>query len=392
MFNGQPQGTRMGGTQTQNGLPRQTNTWTTNGPGGSRTHFSASVRVFPSGGGGEGNINMNQSLNYVQAIMQTMQASMQANAMQNQNNHDPRNNNRGQPQDPFDFLTNALFSLRNPANAAHGDAVYTEEALDRIISQMMEQAGASSAPGPASAAAIAALPKKRADKEMMGSEGKAECSVCMDNVELGDEVTVLPCKHWFHGDCVGAWLKEHDTCPHCRKGITPKEGPNDQPRSPDQQPRFNQNFPGAPVFAMGGRPPQFPGAPNGQQIPHPAMPGAFTQPGMQHPYVPGGYSAYPEPRNFVSPPQPPPHPSMGMGTPPGPGLQPPPFIPPLQQRDSQSQQWGRHSRRPSSARGSVHSHSSSGEGNSGNGGGASRVAGWFRNLRGTGNSGSGNAG
>ncbi len=131
--------------------------------------------------------------------------------------------------------------LLNPANAAHGDAVYTEEALDRVISQFMEAQNGSAAPGPASAAAIAALPKKEVDKSMMGSDGKAECSVCMDNVEIGDEVTVLPCTHWFHGECVGAWLKEHDTCPHCRQGIMPKEpGSADQPRSPGQAPRNNQ--------------------------------------------------------------------------------------------------------------------------------------------------------
>lgn len=131
--------------------------------------------------------------------------------------------------------------LFNPANAAHGDAVYTEEALDRVISQFMEAQNGSAAPGPASAAAIAALPKTEADKSMMGSDGKAECSVCMDNVEIGDEVTVLPCTHWFHGECVGAWLKEHDTCPHCRQGIMPKEpDAPDQPRSQGQAPRNSQ--------------------------------------------------------------------------------------------------------------------------------------------------------
>lgn len=111
----------------------------------------------------------------------------------------------------------------NPANAAHGDAVFTQEALDRVISQLMEQTAGSNAPGPASEAAIQALPKKQVDQEMLGSDGKAECSICMDNVTIGDEVTVLPCKHWFHGECVTSWLKEHDTCPHCRQGIS-KDG------------------------------------------------------------------------------------------------------------------------------------------------------------------------
>lgn len=134
--------------------------------------------------------------------------------------------------------------LLNPANAQHGDAVYSEEALDRIISQFMEAQSGHSAPGPASAAAIAALPKKKVDDSMLGSDGKAECSVCMDNVSVGDDVTVLPCSHWFHGECVGAWLKEHDTCPHCRQGIMPKNSEagrtDDAPRQPGQAPRISQ--------------------------------------------------------------------------------------------------------------------------------------------------------
>jgi hypothetical protein len=54
---------------------------------------------------------------------------------------------------------------------------------------------------------------------MMGADGKAECSICMDAVELGTEVTVLPCTHWFHYNCIEPWLSQHNTCPHCRRSI-----------------------------------------------------------------------------------------------------------------------------------------------------------------------------
>jgi E3 ubiquitin-protein ligase RNF115/126 len=59
---------------------------------------------------------------------------------------------------------------------------------------------------------------------MMGDNGKAECSICMDDVSIGDKVTYLPCTHWFHRPCIEAWLREHDTCPHCRKGISADAG------------------------------------------------------------------------------------------------------------------------------------------------------------------------
>lgn len=178
----------------------------------------------------------------------------------------------GPPAPPLHLFAQFL----NPANAQHGDAVYSEEALDRIISQFMEAQNGSSAPGPASAAAIAGLPKKNVDDSMLGSDGKAECSVCMDNVSVGDEVTVLPCSHWFHGECVGAWLKEHDTCPHCRQGIMPKDSESgqggDAPRQPGQAPRNSQ-------------PPLSPGHENGFRF---AWSSASqpTSPGQQEPHPP----------------------------------------------------------------------------------------------------------
>ncbi|KAH8804761.1 hypothetical protein F5884DRAFT_859375 [Xylogone sp. PMI_703] len=116
-------------------------------------------------------------------------------------------------------LQGLFASIFNPANAVHGDAVYSQEALDRIITTLMEQHPTSNAPGPASPSAIASLPKKKLDEEMLGPELKGECSVCMDDVFVGNEVVVLPCTHWFHEQCASMWLGEHNTCPICRKGL-----------------------------------------------------------------------------------------------------------------------------------------------------------------------------
>ena len=186
----------------------------------------------------------------------------------------------GQQMPPLHLFAQIL----NPANAQHGDAVYSEEALDRIISQFMEAQNGHTAPGPASAAAIAALPKKAVDDSMLGSDGKAECSVCMDNVVVGDEVTVLPCSHWFHGECVGAWLKEHDTCPHCRQGIMPKSSDSGQadntPRQPGQAP-------------LNSQPPLSPGHENGLRFAWHQQPSEShpTYPSQQEPHAPSSRHA-----------------------------------------------------------------------------------------------------
>ena len=132
-----------------------------------------------------------------------------------------------------------LFNFFGNPHGTHGDGVYTQEALDRIITQLMEQHQAGNAPGPASDAAIKALPSRPITTSDQGESGKAECSICMDEVPLGENVTELPCHHWFHFDCIKAWLGEHDTCPHCRQGITARDavgGDAAQPRSPHQAP------------------------------------------------------------------------------------------------------------------------------------------------------------
>ncbi|KAF1940524.1 hypothetical protein EJ02DRAFT_445405 [Clathrospora elynae] len=133
-----------------------------------------------------------------------------------------------------------------PGGANLGDFAHSQEALDRIVSQLMEQTATSNAPGPATRADIDSLARKNVTEEMLGEEHKAECSICMDEVNIGEEVTALPCNHWFHHQCVSAWLLEHDTCPHCRKGITKRaEGESNSAGSPGAQADRTSQMPGS---------------------------------------------------------------------------------------------------------------------------------------------------
>jgi hypothetical protein len=93
------------------------------------------------------------------------------------------------------------------------------------MSNLMEQAQQGGGAPPASQADIASIPKKKVDEEMLGENGKAECTICMDEVKLGQEVSEMYCQHWFHTHCIEAWVSEHDSCPHCRK--TTAEGRED---------------------------------------------------------------------------------------------------------------------------------------------------------------------
>lgn len=53
-------------------------------------------------------------------------------------------------------------------------------------------------------------------------DGKLEfptCSVCIVDFALGDKGMFLPCGHTFHPDCIKPWLRDHNTCPVCRKEL-----------------------------------------------------------------------------------------------------------------------------------------------------------------------------
>lgn len=132
-------------------------------------------------------------------------------------NANPNQNDDNTPR-PNGFQ--AMFSTSfRPGAGRFGDAVYSQEALDQILTALMEESTMSNAPSPASPEAIAALPRVKLDYKLLGPEGKGECSICMEELKIGDEVMVLSCNHWFDEACATAWLKEHNTCPICRKGI-----------------------------------------------------------------------------------------------------------------------------------------------------------------------------
>ncbi|EMT66461.1 Putative RING finger protein P32A8.03c [Fusarium odoratissimum] len=173
----------------------------------------------------------------VTAISMTIGANQRASFFQNMlrdivppppaHNHGGEEGAGGPPPGLAQSLQDIL-NLLNPANAMHGDAVYSQEALDRIITGLMEANPQSNAAPPATEEALKNLERKPIDKQMLGSEGKAECTICIDEMKEGDMATFLPCNHWFHEECVTLWLKEHNTCPICRTPIekTDRSGNN----------------------------------------------------------------------------------------------------------------------------------------------------------------------
>ncbi|XP_076882353.1 E3 ubiquitin-protein ligase SDIR1-like [Bidens hawaiensis] len=47
------------------------------------------------------------------------------------------------------------------------------------------------------------------------SEDELTCSVCLEQVNVGELVRSLPCLHQFHANCIDPWLRQQGTCPVC---------------------------------------------------------------------------------------------------------------------------------------------------------------------------------
>ena len=54
------------------------------------------------------------------------------------------------------------------------------------------------------------------------TEGKdqsqlSRCCICCCEFVGGDRLMVLHCKHEFHPECIGTWLRAKRTCPICKQ-------------------------------------------------------------------------------------------------------------------------------------------------------------------------------
>ena len=47
-------------------------------------------------------------------------------------------------------------------------------------------------------------------------EETSTCSICLEDLVVGEEVAKVGCGHVFHTPCLATWLKQRDSCPLCR--------------------------------------------------------------------------------------------------------------------------------------------------------------------------------
>ncbi|KAI0734406.1 hypothetical protein C8Q72DRAFT_806178 [Fomitopsis betulina] len=136
-------------------------------------------------------------------------------------------------------------------NGRWGDYVFNQEALDQIISQIMENSN-SGHPVPATEEVMERLPREVLEEGSPLLE--KDCAVCKEQFKADAEdederiVVTLPCKHPFHEPCIMPWLKSSGTCPVCRYQLVPQPdhhapGPNPPRGSASGRPSGGQTSP-----------------------------------------------------------------------------------------------------------------------------------------------------
>lgn len=54
------------------------------------------------------------------------------------------------------------------------------------------------------------------DGSIQNPEDGLTCSVCLEQVNMGEIIRSLPCLHQFHASCIDPWLRQQGTCPICK--------------------------------------------------------------------------------------------------------------------------------------------------------------------------------
>ncbi|KAI8800103.1 hypothetical protein BJ742DRAFT_780697 [Cladochytrium replicatum] len=112
-----------------------------------------------------------------------------------------------------DMLRQGFNLLRNIESYVMGQG-----GLDPIVTELMEQ-GSRDQQG-AREEKISALPRVKVEQSMI--EQNVDCTICQDDFVLEEELTRLPCEHYFHPPCIEPWLKINGSCPVCRFSLNAK--------------------------------------------------------------------------------------------------------------------------------------------------------------------------
>ncbi|KAF2288242.1 hypothetical protein GH714_005239 [Hevea brasiliensis] len=109
-------------------------------------------------------------------------------------------------QGPFE-MNQSENPIRNMASSL-GDYLIGP-GLDLLLQHLSENDPNRYGTPPAQKEAVQAMPTVAVEQSL-------QCSICLEEFDIGDEAKEMPCKHKFHSGCILPWLEIHSSCPVCR--------------------------------------------------------------------------------------------------------------------------------------------------------------------------------
>ncbi|CAM8890997.1 unnamed protein product [Rhodiola kirilowii] len=69
----------------------------------------------------------------------------------------------------------------------------------------------------------------KSDYEYDRSANEEKCAICLEEFEPREDVSVTPCSHMFHEECIVPWVKSNGQCPVCRSTFYERVQASGQP-------------------------------------------------------------------------------------------------------------------------------------------------------------------
>ncbi|CAN6970011.1 unnamed protein product [Brassica rapa subsp. trilocularis] len=63
------------------------------------------------------------------------------------------------------------------------------------------------------------LPAVNLTAEELTERGLVVCAICREKLAPSERLSELPCRHYYHKDCISSWLTNRNTCPLCRHNV-----------------------------------------------------------------------------------------------------------------------------------------------------------------------------
>lgn len=81
----------------------------------------------------------------------------------------------------------------------------------------------SSARGPVDPSVLDDVVSRLPAKPATSAPELEPCTICLEVPTSGEVLTMLPCCHWYHTECIKEWLLHSRLCPLCKAPVVPEE-------------------------------------------------------------------------------------------------------------------------------------------------------------------------